>query len=371
MQYYGGVYLWMGTHRLPWERDGDIRSYTYQARGILLGIEKFMEWSNNQGINITPDMKMNLKMAWKHLLLAEVSDSTGQTPVLIEVHYSMNELNECIRYCEKVYNEIVTLCKFKSISLPQEIYINTSKVGKEIELLEKYPSYMGILNNLDAKSLDKDFHFINCGEFEEFIKGQINLLRVRKPSIHYSIYRAPLPDKIADGEHVIFDLEFHPNYTKMISRIMSFMRVQKYKTFTPLFDRKFGNYSGIIFPLHENKLIYCPALMETEPRIYSLEEFDFGRTWLGLPNGLIGLGNDIYIIKHNSFGNTHIAATINRDNQFPVNGNTVSFMTLNPPRCTYYWRFSIYKGSLENAVDLANRLNVGPVIKLDFSKINL
>lgn len=372
MQYYGGVYLWMGTHRLPWERDGDIRSYTYQARGILLGTEKLMEWFEFQGNPITHNMKINLKMAWKHLLLAEVSDSTGQTPVLIEVHYSMNELNECIKCCEKIYNEINKKCIEKHIDLPQDIYIDTTQEGKNIILLQGYPSYLGILNTLDQDALNK-FQFIDYAKLKAFIEGDINLLRVRKHSVHFNQYSAPLPDSINKNknEHLIFDIEWHPNYTKFISRVMSFMRVQKYTTFTPLFDRRFGNYSGIIFPLHEKKLIYCPALMENEPREYNLDEFDFGRTWLGLPNGLIGLGNNIYIIKHNSFGNTHIAATINRDNQFPVKGNTVSFMTLNPPRCTYYWRFSLFKGTLNDAVELANKINVYPVVKLDYSRISL
>lgn len=372
MQYYGGVYLWMGTHRLPWERDGDIRSYTFQARGILLGTEKLMEWFEVQGNSLTKSMKNNLKMAWKHLLLSEVSDSTGQTPVLIEVHYSMNELNECIGYCERIYNEIHEKCAEKQIALPREIYIDTSQDGKHIEFLQEYPSYLGILNTFNKNVSDK-FKYVKYAEFRDFIGDDINLLRVRKHSVHYSLYHAHLPENLnnKNSDHIIFDIEWHPNYTKFISRIMAFLRVQKYKTFTPLFDKKFGNYSGIIFPLLENKLIYCPALMEKEPREYNLDEFDFGRTWLGLPNGLIGLGKNIYIIKHNLYGNTHIAATINRDQQFPVKGNTVSFMTLNPPRCTFYWRFSIFKGDLNDAVELANKINVNPVIKLDFSRISL
>ncbi|MBD3352853.1 MAG: hypothetical protein GF364_15315 [Candidatus Lokiarchaeota archaeon] len=365
MDYYGGVYLWMGTYRLPWERDGEIRSFTYQSRNKLLATEKLIEWGESQGIKIPQEIKLDLKMAWKHQLLAEVSDSTGQTPVLVEIYYTPKESRDCIQYCNKILMQLEDIFKEKNISLPWGKYIDTSKESTDNKiLLDNIPACYGVENRAGYELKKSDLDLLTYADLEDLIGGSVRMLRVRKKSIKYSLYETDLPDDIDEVKHVIFDIRWHPNYSLFMSRVLSFFRTAKNYTFTPLYDNKIGNYSGLIFPLNEEKLIYCPALMEDTPKVYDLDKFDFKRTWLGLPNGLIGLGNDVYIIKHNYYRDTHIAATLNTDNQFVQGENTVSFMTLNPPRKTYNWRFSIFKGSLKNAVVLANKLNVNPVVKI-------
>jgi hypothetical protein len=385
MPYYGGVYLWMGTYRLPWERDGDIRSLTYQVRNILLSTESTITWCKEHGLKIAAEIYIDLKMAWKHLLLAEVSDSTGQTPVLVEVHYSEKESADCQRYCKKIIQRLAEECKAQTITnFPLNKYIDTKTAtisdsnpiyeGKQCcSNFNKPPNDNYKLNtiNQQSKTVNADFQPIPISKVSELIGGKINLIRVRKNSVKFSAYMSPLPGEIKEGSHVVLDINWKSLPTYFVNRVMAFFRTDKYKTFTPLYDRNIGNYAGLIFPLHGEQLIYCPALMEDDPKIYNFNEFDSKRFWLPLPNGLIGLGNDVYLIKHNAYGNTHIATTVNLDKQF-INGGstgkTVSLMTLNAPHTKFKWRFSIFKGSIKDAAVLANKINVNPVVQISLEK---
>jgi hypothetical protein len=143
---------------------------------------------------------------------------------------------------------------------------------------------------------------------------------------------------------------------------MAFMRDGgKMPHFAEVYDTHLGNYTGIMFPFWENKVIFSPACMENKLCKYDLKEFDFTRTWLPLPNGLIGLGKDFYIIKHNNYGDTHIACTLDFDRK-PA---SACFLLLNPPMGrSFHWRFSIFQGSETEALDVANKINVYPTKKV-------
>jgi hypothetical protein len=82
-----------------------------------------------------------------------------------------------------------------------------------------------------------------------------------------------------------------------------------------------------------------------------------GKTYLPLPSGLIGIGDDTYLIKHNLYGNTHIAAMID------VRNKLVGFLQDNPPsQMRTEWKFSVVKGPRQAAIDRANELNVWPKV---------
>ncbi len=102
MDYYQGVYLWMGYYCLPWERDAKLRSLTYRTRSRLLVVEKLVQWAETKNIQDYSKCQLNLKMAWKHLLLSEVSDSTGQQPFPIEIAYTRVECHACNEYLDKI-----------------------------------------------------------------------------------------------------------------------------------------------------------------------------------------------------------------------------------------------------------------------------
>ncbi len=342
IRYYGGVYLWMGYYRLPFERDGDIRSRTFQTRAELLKTEALLQWALREGILVDEgqELRIWLRMAWRHQLLAEVSDSTGQTPFPIELAYSYNECEECLRYCRMIFQTINVALQAQGKTFP----------GRYFDLFDqKFRTEPPLVLERNEQ--------VDIREIQNWFETPINLLRVKKRKSKASLWRADLPSGF-EGEHFLLDFSWSNYYTLFLNRVFAFFKDSELNPkFTEKFDNYWGNYAGIKFPLADRKLRYCPALLEDEFHTYSIEDFSFRETWLPLPNGLIGLGNDVYVIKHNRFGNTHIACTVD----YARNPSYAGFIVLNPPRNHKFdWRFSLFRGSEQEAVELANRLNVSP-----------
>lgn len=86
-----GPFMWMGRQRSGVETDGITRALSYQARGEVLRAEALIRYAGQQGRDIS-GLKKLLQEAWKHLLLSEVSDSSGWDPWLVEVQYTDNEV---------------------------------------------------------------------------------------------------------------------------------------------------------------------------------------------------------------------------------------------------------------------------------------
>ena len=113
------------------------------------------------------------------------------------------------------------------------------------------------------------------------------------------------------------------------------------------------------FDTFDDVLRYSPGLIEDEVRSYELAQFGFnaGEAYLPLANGLIGLGNNLWIIKH--VRHQHIAARI-----APEEG-TVAFIDETPqPSTEPEWRFDLFQGPAEQALEIANRLNIYPEVVL-------
>jgi hypothetical protein len=86
-----GPFMWMGRQRSGVETDGITRALSYQARGEVLRAEALIRYAGQQGRDVA-GLKKLLQEAWKHLLLSEVSDSSGWDPWLVEVQYTDNEV---------------------------------------------------------------------------------------------------------------------------------------------------------------------------------------------------------------------------------------------------------------------------------------
>jgi len=115
---------------------------------------------------------------------------------------------------------------------------------------------------------------------------------------------------------------------------------------------------AVSFPRKSPKLAYCPGLIEDEVRTYALDDFswDKGEAWLPLANGLVGLGKDWWAIKH--VRQVHVAARIRPDVA------QIDFVDESlQPASTPSWRFTVFKGSASDALQLANRINIHPVVR--------
>lgn len=114
--------------------------------------------------------------------------------------------------------------------------------------------------------------------------------------------------------------------------------------------RPSGSCFGVRFHAFPPELVYCPSGREEEPARISWHELDPSIVYLPLANGLIGLGDGLYLIRDNA--SAPIAACADRT------ARHVSFMVRGPNRVKQYrWRFFLFRGALDEAVQRANRLN--------------
>ena len=340
---YGGVYLWMGRYRLWWEQDGYVRSHTYQSRELLLATEALLEKVDDIPWEITK----KLKMAWRHLLLAEVSDSTGQTPVLTEVKYSFNESSLCRKYVD----EILPWAKKKlGVKKNQKLLIDCGT---------------GAYQPLQHKEMLKLLHE-NSGEGSSLneltkVMGNLDISTTNFKKAKFSIRKRPDGD---DLDEFYLYLDFKGKPTRFMSQLFGLFRSNGNFGFHETFDRSFSNYVGFTLPLKGSGFTFCPALLEDQPQTVALDDLHvndtIGKTFLPLPNGMIGIGDDIYLVKHNTYGNMHIAAMVDCRNA------RAGFVQDGPPSgLKSRWKLSIIKNSnVKKVVARANELNVFPKVIL-------
>lgn len=100
-----GPFMWMGRQRSGVETDGITRALSYQARGEVLRAEALIRFAGQQGRDVA-ELKKLLQEAWKHLLLSEVSDSSGWDPWLVEVQYTDNEVATTRRLLKEILEQL-------------------------------------------------------------------------------------------------------------------------------------------------------------------------------------------------------------------------------------------------------------------------
>ena len=113
----------------------------------------------------------------------------------------------------------------------------------------------------------------------------------------------------------------------------------------------------VTFPGWANSILTTTALIDDEMQSYPRADFTFedGHMYLALPIGVIGLGRDWWVVK--DMANVHVAALINDRNK------KVTFQDLTPPWSeTITWVFYLMKGTDEQALQLADRINVHPTL---------
>ncbi len=86
----GGPYNWLGKQGSGNEKDGLTRARNFIARGWVLVAETLTHLAEKLGAN-NALLKSLLNLSWRHLLLGEVSDSSGWSPLPIEVRYTDEE----------------------------------------------------------------------------------------------------------------------------------------------------------------------------------------------------------------------------------------------------------------------------------------
>ena len=119
-----GPFMWMGRQRTGIEKDGLTRALSYEMRGKILMAERLVDYAAARGLDVSKLKKLILE-AWKHLLLSEVSDSSGWSPLLVEVQYTDNE----VANAELSISELMKALK-AILPMDEKNYLVDTKSGK-------------------------------------------------------------------------------------------------------------------------------------------------------------------------------------------------------------------------------------------------
>lgn len=113
----GGPYNWMGRQgRLGNDTDGITRALCAKARGWVLLAETFLAHAQKLGVDLA-ELRKTLRKAWRHLLLSEVSDSSGWAPIPVEVRYTEDEATIAIILAKQIITEVIQKSKLGGKSL--------------------------------------------------------------------------------------------------------------------------------------------------------------------------------------------------------------------------------------------------------------
>ena len=148
-----GPFMWMGKQRSGVETDGITRALSYKLRGEVLVAEKMIEYAKLQGMDVTKLLEW-LKQAWIHLLLSEVSDSSGWTPWLVEVQYTANEVANARMQLKKIFDALKKIILQDNEELVVDTKSGSVKKDKKSNDRVETDSYLPIAVYVRAASYD-------------------------------------------------------------------------------------------------------------------------------------------------------------------------------------------------------------------------
>ncbi|NUM58718.1 MAG: hypothetical protein HUU56_08815 [Bdellovibrionaceae bacterium] len=332
------VWLWMGDNRNIFaEDDIKVRSINYESRNWLLAAEtafnKLLKKTSKSYSKKLHELS-NFEELWKLQLKAEVSDATGLgLPFPIEVKTSLQQSEEVIRISKEILTEIL-LSEGKS-----SIQIDTKSKHISFDLEEKY--FEGGLRNHLPLGKKNEFKY-------KLVQGQRGIIKQWQNQDN----EGPLPVIFTgSGNHLSQWSQLDNNFWKL--------QIFWYPTIPQSLSINFQK-NGIVFPFYHDIVEYSPALLEDQIKEYPLSMFTFEKIYLPLSNGLIGIGNQFYIIKENI--SNHVAVKLEK------NVKTVTFETRNPPMKKNIWSFYVFRGDKEEALKWAQRINTHPRVKFSLQE---
>jgi len=155
----GGPYMWMGKQSGV-DSDGVTRALSYKARGKILLAEVLVNELKKDNVNISV-MKNQLTNAWKQLLLSEVSDSTGWTPLKEEIRYTATHAAEASNIAENIIYKTERFMQLGENKILVDT--NNSEINKieHIYEVEKKDSLTPVWFDVKAKSYTASCKKIN------------------------------------------------------------------------------------------------------------------------------------------------------------------------------------------------------------------
>jgi len=281
------------------ERDNLVLTRNVQARHWLEVAETLVTEAEAQDLIEAGSFDEALVGCWKDMLLAEVTDATGINPFINEINYGLSHASAA-RECA----DDLIMAVAPQIGGP---FLQIDTRSGEVVKVDDLPSEATTpAEPLFAKTDGFEVNAAGRGTEVEWT----NLLG--QENIHKVTINAYEP-----GNH----------------------------------ERNLE----VVFPLKLDGFYLTPGLVEDEAFFHSFSEFEFQEGAISLPvaNGLVGLDTDLWLIKQTS--TVHIAATFLMDGRVRFIDDTLD------PEDGASWTFWILEGSEQDALELADRLNLHPV----------
>jgi len=301
------VLRWMGGRsQAPYnniERDNLIRTTNYRIGIELEAAQILLNEALALGLE-TGDVRERLAEGRRQLYLAEVTDATGITPWIGELNYAFAYNEGAKALAEEAVAELLPLLDWPHAAIDFET--GAATMIEDIPMPEApAPTEAPLEVSITAPTRETGLSWFSLGE--------------NKFELQVEIGAAADPTG-KDQENCIVKLDF---------------------------------------PRSEDKIIYSPALMEETVRSYDFDEFSFqtGEIYLTLSNGLIGLGDNWWVIKDTRI--VHIAARVPN----AAAEDIIQFIDETADPVTgAFWRFVVFQGSQAEALALARRMNTHPLV---------
>ncbi|MGC8928475.1 MAG: hypothetical protein ACP5QK_11195 [Myxococcota bacterium] len=299
------LHRWMGDAKGPVDRDNKVLSSNYSARKYVQSLEKMIKYADGNGVD-TKEYETKLLKAKRFLAYAEVSDSTGWYPNLVEVNYSLENAKSARELSIDAIKSLSEKLKFKKVIR-----------------IDNYKDEISETEQIEDTTIDE-----SCPDDI--------LLDINSDYYSYEIFCKKINDFRTDVR-VLFSPR-DKNATRSVQLTLNF---------------------------DTDEIEYVPALMDSEgvdSAILSYKGVDFARKELNtsLATGLIKVADRRYLIKHCEY--FHIAPFINFENR------SITFIDNSPESEGFEWRFSIVNGDKSTAFEEMKRINTLPVVYIDMSR---
>jgi hypothetical protein len=312
-----GIQQWMGRHgsldaTWVYERDNDERTATYRTSQAIAVAEVLFATADAAGKNVAAT-RSALDGAWRDLLKAQVSDATGINPWPGEFTYGMTFNDAAATVVAQATTDLLASLGWPHANI--DVGTGTATRLDDIPVAEApAPTEAPFAVSVTAPTRTLDVRWYEAG-----------------------------------ANHVRMVVTFGP-------------MADPTSTAEPL-DRRVT----VAFPRYDDILRYTPGLSDREVLEQPLSGFTLQadkddalvhNVYLPLPNGLIGLGDNWWVIKH--CATVHLAAVVN---QAEGEARSITFVDETAiPGESRTWEFSVFQGSTADALALANRLNSFPVV---------
>ncbi|MBZ0252781.1 MAG: hypothetical protein K8I02_05515, partial [Candidatus Methylomirabilis sp.] len=292
-----GAWRWMGGAGLFFfvEIDNVVNTARYAARNLLVAAETMLDAARAAGQDTAAEAA-TVREGWRNQVLGEISDATGINPIPVEAEYGLNHAAEASRLA----GEAVDALK--------------AKLG------------------------------LGVAEIDAF-EGTVR--EAPPPPAPGPEVAAPIPVETDPGgrsEEIVWRKVSDAPETYDLAIAFGTSLLQ-------------SNELSVTFHRAGDSIWYSPALLEETVQEVRVPDFvyEYGANWLPLANGLLGLGDDWWVVKDNS--TMHLAVT------YFLDSDAVAFLnqTANE-RAPQTWRFRVLRGTAEEAIEAANRLNTFPTV---------